>query len=187
METKLARWNQRLQIGAILVAGIWAIWTFSINVLPKMGTNFGGKLTLDSRWSPERSACLYTIGMALTNKSSLNQKVEKVEYHGTWATLPKTPADGDFVLIEFDPDRTSESLLNKNRERESPLLGTYAPGGTSEDGFEILTGPTPDEVLFVQVTLFSKDEEIDFFYEWIESCTPPNKANASEAKNSSAD
>jgi len=183
MENKLTRWNQKLQIAAIIVAGFWAFWTFSINFIPKMGTNFEGKLTFDVNWSQQLNTCLYSIGIALTNKSSLIQKIDEVKYHLTWQALPSLPDESHFTLVDFNPDRDEKSLLNNSRQRNSPLVGSYPPGGAADDGFDILTGPAPDKVLYVQVTLFYEEKEVGHFYEWTNFCTSPNKVNSLPTQN----
>lgn len=178
MESKLSRWNQGLQIAAILVAGVWAVWTFSVSVWPKFNSAFDGKLTLDSDWFSELETCIFTIEAEVTNKSVRRKMVDRVEFYGTWETLPPKPKIGQFTMVDFALKREGPGNLNLLRPALSPLIFEYAPGQTGTDGFQVLSEPTPGQVLYVEMILYDdKGTTLGFWYEWAPACQKSNESN----------
>ena len=176
MKSKLSRWNQSLQITAILLAGVWAIWTFSVSVWPRLDPNFDGKLTLDSEWFSELKTCVFSIEVEVANKSVLKKEIGRVEFYGIWLPLPRKPAAGSFEMVDFELNREDKasSKLNQYRPVPSPLIGEYAPGQRGEDGFQIFSEPTPHEVLYVEMVLYDKnDVQLGSWYTWVSACREP--------------
>lgn len=183
-DSTLTKWTQALQILAICAAGVWALWIFSVSVLPRLGPNFSGKLLLESEWSAQKETCLFGVTIDITNNSVLKKRITSVDYYGSWEPLPEAPMSGQFTLIEFDPQLSAENELGSHRLRESPLVDIYPPQATSGDGFQIFSEPTPGEALYIYVRIWNGHQEVGYWYDWIEACEPPREKGKHLAESS---
>jgi hypothetical protein len=183
--TRLDRLSTWLQVIGILAAGAWALFTLAFSAFPRLGPYFVGDMAIsEPSWSAERQICEYTMQVNLTSKSIWPQKVDDVQYCAKWVDLPKSPAGSNIVLV--DPDKCSLDTENISRGRKSPLVFKYSPEQSAEDGFNIFTRPNPGKALFIYVGIFQNDKEVEYYYDWMDSCTtssPAQQIHPADARN----
>ena len=169
-DQQITRVNHIFQILALLLAGFWAVSVYWLNSVPRMRINFIGELELESEWIQSIERCNYTINAEVTNQSSISHTIENAEFFASFVPLPRIPNEGEFQIVDYNPNLDELQELSSNRSGVSPLIGEYPPGSKSADGLEIVTAQMPDQVLFVQLVLTFDEDNIAYAYDWIWSC-----------------
>lgn len=176
-ESLIAKANQIVQIIAIFVAAVWALWTFGQNTLPGLKTHFSIELGLQSDWFESRDTCTYLISLDIKNKSKRSHEITSVTYHAMWAPYPETPESGEFRIVDFSGGFDEAVKL----EYESILAGQYPPDSEYWETFEILSEPVPGEALYVLAEAFNGEDVVGSSGHWVAACDLPGKAEHHKA------
>ena len=162
--------NQGLQIIAILIAALWAYWTWEKTSAPLLKTGLSLSLDLDSNWKETSSAC---IGYAKVNIENIGQKtihVSNVKYELKTADVIYLNKNEKIKNIGTLP--ISSKTLEEGSFGDEFLTGGYDPKMKSNQTLSILFDPDIKEDLWIYVTVYGdNNERIDYWYDIVPPCT----------------
>jgi hypothetical protein len=165
----MAATNQGLQIVALIVAGLWALWTWNQATAPalKTGLNLSGEV--DSSWDASSNACQGDVTVTIENLGQRNIVVSRVEYHLLKAEPPRLASNEAVKVVGTLPKSTE--LVEKGDLDPRFLGGGYAPKVRHSQTLITIFRPDIKEQLWFKFEAFDPSgTSLDFWYGSIPAC-----------------
>ena len=159
--------NKAVQIVALLVAGNWALWTWSQATAPslKTGVTVFGDVGSFS-WDASSNACEGDIGITIENLGQRNIVVKCVKYE-VFEAKPIRLESNEAVKVVEKP----ESIKSLKTGTLELLAGAYAPKVKDSWSFPVFMSADIKGELWVKVEAFDRaNKSLEFWYGKIPSC-----------------
>lgn len=161
--------NHLIQIGAVIVGGIWAYTRFIRTEEPAQRQNFTTDQEMKWADAPSPSACYAILGVSFQNISRSEVPIEKVVRRAWVLPLPS------FVdtIAYIDPERLAKMPATDSASyTEGPFVQTYPPQAkVRQELVWIMQRSAGLAVLRIDLFADSADTEpTDWIYDWDEIC-----------------
>jgi hypothetical protein len=166
--------NKALQILAIIVAGIWAGWTWLQTTAPGLGTGITTSAEVKTPWNPLVNSCDVEILLSVENIGSRNVTVARTHYEITKAPRPALSSTETFKVVNYPPSG-AKTLIEGTLTPAATLSHVYPPKGKSSQTFNfLLSADEPEEVWFSFEFLDESGSRLGDQYGAIETCKRDN-------------
>jgi hypothetical protein len=162
--------NKLFQIAAIIVAGIWAGWTWYLLTAPSLKTGLAVSVELGkSEWDASSNACVNEIPVTVENLGQRTIEVSRVDYEVFKAKRTRLES-ANMVSVEDGPPPRAERTSLKQGHLES-FVGRYAPKVKTNWTLTVFASRNPDEELWFEAEAFDNDNNrLDYGYTWWKPC-----------------
>jgi hypothetical protein len=178
--------NKIVQTVAIVIAGVWALWTWSKTTAPGLqtGLNVNGNIG-EFSWRDSWNACVGSVNVRLENIGERNIVVAHVDYKIFEATPTRLEA-GEKIKV---PVNAAEPRYILAEGRLAFLNGSYPPKVTRDWNVPVLLSRDITKQLWFKVEAFDRaDKSLEFWYDTIQPCgveqREPQPSPAPEARTS---
>lgn len=169
----IERWasvaNQVVQIGALIIAGIWAYSRFIRTEEPAQRQNFATDQEIKWADAPTESACYAILGVTFQNISRSEVPIEKVVRRAWVLPLPSF----DKSIAYIDPERMANvPAADSGSYTDGPFVQTYPPQARVRQELVWMLRRSAGLALF-RIDLYADStdaEPTDWIYDWDEVC-----------------
>lgn len=168
--------NKSLQMVALLVAGIWAYWTWQQATEPGLGTGIAVASQPKTTWNDQLKYCTAQVLVEVENIGTRNVQVAKANYEIFKAPRRFLNPGESFKFLKYPP----EGKTNLSMGQLTPigtLVHVYPPKAKSSQSLDFLLGPEEiDDVFFSVELLDGKGKRLGDQYGGFEPCIKPPRS-----------
>jgi hypothetical protein len=169
--------NKSMQILAIIVAGIWAGWTWLQTIAPGLGTGVLVSAEVKAPWDPLFNACAAEVFVSVENVGTRNVTVARTKYEIKKAPRPMLGPSDNFKLVK-NPPSDAKTLASGELNPSKTLAHVYPPKGKSSQSLDFLISPDETEEIWFSVELLDgTGNALGDQYGAIEPCKRPTADN----------
>ena len=168
-----------VEIAAIVIGGIWALYTFVLKDKPSLALRRKATSSLEWKMTRDKNICDAAFNITLENTGSSTFRIKKAHLKA-WICDELTLAPGQTAKY-VDADNLKRSgivffektyLYTGNDDIENlgkPFIGRYNEGAIWNESFEFLMKPDPKKIALFYITFYEADHEEEPFewtYQW---------------------